>query len=110
MARETVVRLTDDLDGGPADETILFGLDGINYEIDLATGHANSLRAALEQYVRVARPQTKSESTIQKTRAKSNRDYDPAAVRAWAISNKVKVPERGRIPLSVIEQFKQAGN
>ena len=35
MATKTTVVLEDDLDGGPADETVRFGLDGVEYEIDL---------------------------------------------------------------------------
>ena len=35
MAKETITRLIDDLDKSDADETVRFGLDGIEYEIDL---------------------------------------------------------------------------
>lgn len=35
MARQETVTLTDDIDGGKADETVTFGLDGASYEIDL---------------------------------------------------------------------------
>ena len=34
MARRVHIVLEDDLDGGPADETVVFGLDGREYEID----------------------------------------------------------------------------
>jgi Lsr2 len=43
MARKVVVSLVDDLDGGTADETVGFGLDGKSYEIDFSStsgGHA----------------------------------------------------------------------
>ena len=33
MAQKVRIILEDDLDGGPADETIRFGLDGAHYEI-----------------------------------------------------------------------------
>ena len=39
--------LEDDLDGGPADETIRFGLDGAYYEIDLSSANAARLRDAI---------------------------------------------------------------
>ena len=35
MAKTVVVKLTDDIDGGDADESIQFSLDGRSYEIDL---------------------------------------------------------------------------
>lgn len=37
MAQKVRIILEDDLDGGPADETIRFGLDGAHYEIDLSS-------------------------------------------------------------------------
>jgi Lsr2 len=36
MAQKVTVALEDDLDGGPADETVRFGFDGADYEIDLS--------------------------------------------------------------------------
>ncbi|MBE8528610.1 Lsr2 family protein, partial [Amycolatopsis sp. H6(2020)] len=36
--------LEDDLQGGPADETVRFGLDGGQFEIDLTTENASKLR------------------------------------------------------------------
>ena len=40
MARRTVVMLTDDLDGSEATETVRFGLDGRDYEVDLSKKNA----------------------------------------------------------------------
>ncbi|MBN9376412.1 MAG: Lsr2 family protein, partial [Cellulomonas sp.] len=40
MAQKVQVLLVDDLDGGTADETVTFALDGISYEIDLTTENA----------------------------------------------------------------------
>ena len=40
MARKVQVHLLDDIDGGKADETLKFALDGTNYEIDLSAKHA----------------------------------------------------------------------
>ena len=44
MAQKVQVLLVDDIDGGTADETVTFGLDGVTYEIDLTSGHASELR------------------------------------------------------------------
>ena len=43
MAKTVIVRLTDDIDGGDADETVYFSLDGTAYEIDLSTTNADAL-------------------------------------------------------------------
>ena len=44
MAQKVTVELEDDLDGGPADETVRFGVDGSEYEIDLSTKNAAAFR------------------------------------------------------------------
>jgi hypothetical protein len=54
VASKTVVELFDDLDGGRADETVSFALDGVEYEIDLSTENATALRNALAEYIRHA--------------------------------------------------------
>jgi len=37
-------------------------------------------------------------------------DYSPHAVRAWAEAKKIEVSAHGRIPRSVVDQFRAAGN
>ncbi len=44
MAQRVTVELEDDLDGGPADETLRFGLGGSEYEIDLSKKNASRFR------------------------------------------------------------------
>ena len=51
MAKETLTRLVDDLDGSPAQETVKFGLDGLLYDIDLSSKNAKKLRTELAAYV-----------------------------------------------------------
>ena len=59
MAQRTIVQLTDDLDGKPIPdgkgETIRFGLDRTDYEIDLADKNAKALRDTFAKYVSAAR-------------------------------------------------------
>ena len=47
MARKVQTLLIDDLDGGEAEATVRFGLDGAEYEIDLSAKNAKALRGAL---------------------------------------------------------------
>jgi hypothetical protein len=51
VASKTVVELFDDLDGGRADETVRFALDGVEYEIDLSRTNAAALRDVLAEFV-----------------------------------------------------------
>jgi hypothetical protein len=52
VAQKIQASLVDDLDGSDAEETVLFALDGSEYEIDLNARHARALRDALGRYVR----------------------------------------------------------
>jgi hypothetical protein len=47
IAQKVTIALEDDLDGGPADETVRFGFGGAVYEIDLSSKNAGSFRARL---------------------------------------------------------------
>jgi len=55
MAQTIVVKLVDDMDGGDADETVAFGLDGRSYEIELSKRNASALRKVLAPYLDKAR-------------------------------------------------------
>lgn len=115
MAQQTVVRLVDDLDGtelkAGSGETVRFGLDGMSYEIDLGDKNANKLRELLRPYVdngrRVARG--RGRPALRST-SRATKDYDTAAVKAWARSKKIDVPARGRLPKALIEKYEAAGN
>nr|WP_223183003.1 MULTISPECIES: Lsr2 family protein [unclassified Streptomyces] len=100
------------MDGGEAAETVAFGLDGKMYEIDLNAANAEKLRTALAPYLEAGR---KLPARVTAGRGSSTETYtrtslapDPAAVRAWAQSNKMDVPARGRIPKRIYEAFHAA--
>src|SRR4029453_16046511 len=104
MARKTVVELVDDIDGSPAEETVRFGLDGVAYEIDLSQKNAARLRDALAKYAGAGRrARTRGRrASVTPVRASSR------TIREWAKANDVRVPDRGRIPTSVVERLKEA--
>ncbi|MGP3972296.1 histone-like nucleoid-structuring protein Lsr2 [Streptomyces sp. 6N223] len=104
MAQRVVVTLSDDIDGGEAAETIAFGLDGKSYEIDLSSHNAEKLRTTLAPFVQAGRKRAKSGKAFHHTEVAP----DPKAVRAWAESNGMGVPARGRIPKKVYDAFNEA--
>lgn len=55
MAQKVNIILVDDLDGSEAEETVTFGLDGSQYEIDLNSKNAEAMREALAPFVDSAR-------------------------------------------------------
>jgi hypothetical protein len=55
MATKITVALDDDLEGGPADETMRFAVGGTAYEIDLNTKNARAFRKQLAPFIEHAR-------------------------------------------------------
>jgi Lsr2 len=55
MATKITVVLEDDLDGGPADETVRFAIGSTNHEIDLNASNAAAFRRLLARYSEDAR-------------------------------------------------------
>ena len=87
MAQKVRIILEDDLDGGPADETIRFGLDGAHYEIDLSSANAARLRDAIRPFVaksrRVQGTATQRTRAPRGTAAPVKRNPETAAIREW---------------------------
>lgn len=109
MAQKTIVQLIDDLDQGAADETVSFGLDGTNYEIDLSAKNAAKLRDALANYVanarRAGRGAGRAPSAGRRGRtARSDREQTQA-IREWGRKNGWTVGAKGRIPADLLEAY-----
>jgi hypothetical protein len=106
MATKVTVALEDDLDGGPADETVRFSFGGAHYEIDLSKKNAKAFRKQLAPFIdharkAVARPQRRVGRPVASRRRSSG-------IRAWAKQQGIPVSDRGRIPASVLRQYQAA--
>jgi len=117
MASKTVVELVDDITGEVADESVRFGLDGIEYTIDLTEANATELRGRLEAFVESAQrvKATKGGTAPRATRTGEKRANSAQlgreqnqAIREWARSQGEKVSERGRIPAELVTRFQEA--
>src|SRR5258708_614866 len=110
MARKVEVKLLDDIDGGEADETLRFGVDGSNYEIDLNAKHAEELRASLAKFILSARRVGRGGViTAGRGRVASKPTHtdraQTQAIREWAERKKIKLADRGRIPGNIVKQY-----
>lgn len=106
MARQVNISIIDDLDGkSVADETVEFSIDGTTYEIDLCEKNAEKLRKELGTFVAAARKVVGAAKKAR--RVKSSEDL--AAVREWALSNGMKVSNRGRVPREIITAYHNRG-
>lgn len=104
--RKTIVVLEDDLDGSEATETLSFGLDGVDYEIDLNQGHADELRETLRRYMEAARKLSGGRGRV--NRKSRNTGTDPKAIRKWALDQGLQVNTRGRIQADIVEKYEAA--
>jgi len=106
MATKITVALEDDLDEGPADETLRFGLGGREYEIDLSEKNARTFRQQLAPFLEHARKAGRGPRR-RPARTSSSRERS-GAIRTWAKGRGIPVSDRGRIPASVVEQYEAA--
>lgn len=108
MAQRVNIVLVDDIDGGDADETVTFGLDGTTYEIDLSSTNASKLRDALSPYVGHARKVGAGRRGGRRA-SSSSEGASAKEVRAWARENGWKdLGDRGRVPAEVREAYDAA--
>ncbi|HEX6352968.1 Lsr2 family protein [Actinophytocola sp.] len=112
MAQKVLVQLVDDLDGTSSQDvsTVLFGLDGVSYEIDLSDDNAERLRESLQEFVDSAR---RTGGRIKRgvrpaQSGKSANAGEAGQIREWALDNGYELAGRGRIPSHVVEAYKEA--
>lgn len=108
MAQRVQVILEDDYDGGTADETVTFALDGAEYEIDLSGENAAKLRDELAPWIGHAR---KTGGRRKRATTPSGRSEDGSStseIRAWAIANGHEVSSRGRVSAEIREAYEKA--
>lgn len=108
MAQKVQVLLVDDIDGGEAEETVSFALDGVSYEIDVSTENAGALRETLAPWIGHAR-KVGGRSTGRRSAASRNGSRASLAdVRTWARENGYEVSDRGRVAAEILEAYDNA--
>ena len=107
MAQRIQTLFIDDIDGGAADGTVRFGLDGTDYEIDLSGEHTDELRKALGKYIEHSR---KVGGTARRSARglRSAPSVDTAKVREWAKGNGYDIKDRGRVPADLVAKYQAA--
>lgn len=115
MAKKTIVQLFDDLDGSSSDDisTVEFGLEGVQYEIDLTAANAARLREELAEFVAAARRtggRIKRGAPASSGSGEGRSKEETKAIREWAKQNGHDISERGRIPAAVVDAYETAQN
>jgi hypothetical protein len=108
MAQKIQTLFIDDIDGGEAEGTVRFALDGTAYEIDLSGKHSDELHTALRKYVEHAR---KVGGTARRSSTRGGRkpsSVDTVAARTWARENGYDIKDRGRVPADLVAKYQEA--
>jgi Lsr2 len=108
MAQKIQTLFIDDIDGGEAEGTVRFGLDGTEYEIDLNSRHNAELHAALANYVAHARKAGVPARRAGRGRRAAAQAVDTGKVREWAKDKGYDIKERGRVPAEILAKYQVA--
>lgn len=106
MAQKIVIHLIDDLDGSTAEDTVHFGLDGAQYEIDLNHDHATELRMILVRYAGAGRKiASPAWPRARNDRSGSANGLSTSELRDWARAHGIEVKRRGRVSAELTAKF-----
>jgi hypothetical protein len=111
VAQKIQTLFIDDIDGGAAEGTVRFALDGTEYEIDLNAEHTEELRSALGKYVSHAR-KVGSARRAGRAAGRASRGAGPALntteIRNWAREQGYDIKDRGRVPADLVAKYQAA--
>ncbi len=111
MAQKIQTLFIDDIDGGEAEGTVRFSLDGTEFEIDLSAKHSDELRSALGKYVTHARKVSTKGARQLAGRGPGRRStpsVNTTEIRTWARDNGYDIKERGRVPADLVAKHQAA--
>jgi hypothetical protein len=112
VAQKIQTLFIDDIDGGAAEGTVRFALDGTDYEIDLNAKHSEELRSALGRYVSHARKVGGSARRAGRAAGRASRGSNSALntteIRNWAREQGYDIKDRGRVPADLVAKYQAA--
>jgi hypothetical protein len=112
VAQKIQTLFIDDIDGGAAEGTVRFALDGTEYEIDLNAEHTEELRSALGKYVTHARKVGGTARRAGRAAGRASRGAGPTLntteIRNWAREQGYDIKDRGRVPADLVAKYQAA--
>jgi nucleoid-associated protein Lsr2 len=112
VAQKIQTLFIDDIDGGAAEGTVRFALDGTEYEIDLNAKHSEELRSAIGKYVTHARKVGGGARRAGRTAGRASRGAGSALntteIRNWAREQGYDIKDRGRVPADLVAKYQAA--
>lgn len=107
--KEVFEVVSDDMDGTKDATTVTFAFEGRAWEIDLGQKNRDKMLNFLTPFMERGRRQRIAPAHNGRRVVEQPRDFDITQLRTWAASNDIDVPQRGRIPGAIVEQYKAAG-
>lgn len=109
-----VMRVCDVCDMPATGDAVKFGWGASFYETDLCEEHGHELVTLMERVMKTARRLGQDHGAVAAATAAAvptarKPRVDTAEVRAWAKKKRIKVPDKGRLPESLIAQYLQEG-
>lgn len=95
------VQLVCDLDENEAAGTTRLAVDNRHYRLDLCEEHANHLAGTLAPFLDVATRDTGNGQP----KPRASRNGQAKQIRQWARDNGIQIPDRGRIPADIVQQY-----
>lgn len=112
VAQKVQTLFIDDIDGGEAEGTVRFALDGTEYEIDLSAKHTEELRSALGKYVTHARKVSAAARRGGRAAGRGARGtgsmLNTTEIRNWAREQGYDIKDRGRVPADLVAKYQAA--
>jgi hypothetical protein len=112
MAKKITEIMIDDISGeeltSETGETVKFSLDGINFEIDLSHANAREMREALQGYISKSRRNSTNSGAPRRTSSGVNDPRELGEARTWLRGKGYTVSDRGRIPATLLAEFRSA--
>jgi len=111
VAQKITTLFIDDIDGGAAEGTVRFALDGTEYEIDLNAQHSEELRSALGKYVSHARKVGGASRRAGRGAGRgrgAGSTLNTTEIRNWARENGYDIKDRGRVPADLVAKYQAA--
>jgi nucleoid-associated protein Lsr2 len=112
VAQKIQTLFIDDIDGGAAEGTVRFALDGTEYEIDLNARHSEELRSAIGKYVTHARKVGGGARRAGRAAGRTSRgagsSLNTTEIRNWAREQGYDIKDRGRVPADLVAKYQAA--
>jgi len=89
----------------PAQGTITVTKGSTTTSVDLCGDHLVRFDDAVSPFMKQVERVERRQPVTTARRATTNVGYTPKQVRDWAKKNKIAVPQRGRIPSSIVDKY-----